>query len=151
MAPPVFEKNTLTKAIKDDDTAIDFLVLLREEMKGARALRKQNKSSSTPNTPVPSSSTPPDAPSISSSNPLPSWPKDSQPLSLSPFDRDKNIICRDPANIYYLPASESVICQWRNKIKSIPGFAFYIPGIHISKSLTQNQKYSRNQVWSAAS
>jgi hypothetical protein len=33
MAPPVFEKSTLTKAIKDDDNAIDFLALLREEKK----------------------------------------------------------------------------------------------------------------------
>ena len=110
MAPPsLFQKNTLTKAMKDDDNAIDFLALLREEKKRARELRQQNKSEPTPNidasnNPSSSSVIPPST--LSSKPPLPDWPQEdshNQPLRISPFDRDKTVVSKDPATIYYLP------------------------------------------------
>jgi alkylated DNA repair protein alkB family protein 6 len=103
MAPPVFEKITLTKAINEDNNAIDFLALLREEKKRARELRKQKKSEPTSAAAIPSSSCLIPHPSTTSCKPLPGWPQNSHPLRLSPFDREKTIVSNDPANIYYLP------------------------------------------------
>jgi hypothetical protein len=97
MAPPEFEKSTLPKAIKEDENAtLPNSAAGRRKESSTRAWQTK-KSEPTP------------LPPSTSSKPLPDWPQDSQPLRISPFDRAKNLMSRDPTNIYHLPEAMQIL------------------------------------------